>query len=88
MDGFVAPPLYISLLWILSVVCFAVYLIKKNYYFLHMMQQNSYRNKRFINWAWEHVNKAFYLLRDLGPVFAIQIIRFVEGEKAMIIGLS
>jgi len=38
------------ILWILPIVFFAAYLGKKSLYYLHMMQQNSYRNDRFYHW--------------------------------------
>lgn len=39
-----------TILVILTIVFFAAYLGKKSLYYLHMMQQNSYRNDRFCHW--------------------------------------
>ncbi|MDR2712126.1 MAG: UDP-N-acetylmuramoyl-tripeptide--D-alanyl-D-alanine ligase [Clostridiales bacterium] len=63
----------LKLFYTLSLLFFAAYLVRKSLYFLHMMQQNSYRPRRYLRWYFPRQSLRFswWEWLPLLPLFAV-----------------
>ena len=75
---------FISLLWLLGTVPFMMFYVTRLTEELHMMQQNTYRNDRYLSW-WKSKGKKHY--NDLLALLAVVPLLLIGGTVAEIVGI-